>query len=40
MTSESGHPHNFCDGDGKTYLFSQGNNDKGKTWFISRIKVK
>lgn len=37
--SESGHPHIFCDKDGKTYLFFQGNNDMGKTWFISKIKV-
>ncbi len=38
-SSESGHPHIFCDRDGKTYLFFQGNNDKGKTWYISKINV-
>ncbi|MEZ4904614.1 MAG: family 43 glycosylhydrolase [Spirosomataceae bacterium] len=39
-SSESGHPHIFEDTDGKTYLFFQGNNDKGKTWYLSYIKVK
>jgi predicted GH43/DUF377 family glycosyl hydrolase len=38
--SESGHPQIFKDRDGKTYLFFQGNNDNGKTWFISNIEVK
>lgn len=37
--SESGHPHIFKDEDGKTYLFYQGNNDNGKTWYISNIEV-
>lgn len=37
--SESGHPHIFTDVDGRTYLFYQGNNDKGKTWFISNREV-
>jgi predicted GH43/DUF377 family glycosyl hydrolase len=39
-SSESGHPHLFKDEDGKTYLFFQGNNDNGKTWFISNIEVR
>lgn len=39
-SSESGHPHIFGDENGKTYLFYQGNNDKGKTWFISNCEVK
>lgn len=39
-SSESGHPHIFNDIDGKTYLFYQGNNDGGKTWFISIIEVE
>jgi predicted GH43/DUF377 family glycosyl hydrolase len=39
-SSESGHPHIFRDDDGRTYLFYQGNNDKGKTWFISNVEVK
>jgi beta-1,2-mannobiose phosphorylase / 1,2-beta-oligomannan phosphorylase len=38
--SESGHPHIFKDVHGKTYLFYQGNNDKGKTWFISKVEVE
>lgn len=37
--SESGHPHLFEDDNGKTYLFFQGNNDNGKTWYISNIEV-
>jgi sucrose-6-phosphate hydrolase SacC (GH32 family) len=39
-SSESGHPHLFKDEDGRTYLFYQGNNDNGKTWFISNKEVK
>lgn len=39
-SSESGHPHIFQDTDGRTYLFYQGNNDNGKTWFISKTEVK
>lgn len=39
-SSESGHPHIFKDNDGRTYLFFQGNNDRGKTWFISNTEVK
>ncbi|MHC4743903.1 MAG: family 43 glycosylhydrolase [Planctomycetota bacterium] len=38
-SSESGHPGVFVDNDGQTYLFFQGNNDKGKTWYISKMKV-
>ncbi len=37
--SESGHPHIFTDSDGRTYLFYQGNKDKGKTWYISQQEV-
>lgn len=37
-SSESGHPHIFDDGK-KSYLFYQGNNDKGKTWLISNMEV-
>jgi len=33
-------PHIFRDKNGKTYLFYQGNNDNGKTWFISNVEVK
>ncbi len=35
--SESGHPGVFQDEDGRTWLFFQGNADKGKTWFLSKV---
>ena len=38
-SSESGHPHIFTDLDGRTYLFYQGNNDHGKTWYLSNVEV-
>ncbi|WP_240543580.1 family 43 glycosylhydrolase [Spirosoma foliorum] len=38
-SSESGHPHIFANTNGKTYLFYQGNNDKGKSWFLSNVLV-
>jgi beta-1,2-mannobiose phosphorylase / 1,2-beta-oligomannan phosphorylase len=38
-SSESGHPHIFAHPVGDDYLFFQGNNDNGKTWFISNKKV-
>jgi len=37
--SESGHPGIFRDSDGKTYLFFQGNNDRGKSWYLSKVKI-
>lgn len=38
--SESGHPGIFVDPrTGRTWLFFQGNNDKGKTYFLSRTEV-
>jgi predicted GH43/DUF377 family glycosyl hydrolase len=37
-SSESGHPHIFDNGR-TSYLFYQGNNDNGKTWFISNLEV-
>ncbi len=37
--SESGHPGVFVDEDGTTWLFFQGNNDKGKTWRLSKMRV-
>ncbi len=37
--SESGHPHIFTAPDGKTYLFFQGNKDKGRSWYISNKQV-
>jgi beta-xylosidase len=38
-SSESGHPGAFVDDDGTTYLFYQGNNDKGRTWLLSFVRV-
>ncbi len=38
--SESGHPGVFVDKDGKTHLFFQGNNDRGKTWWLARVPVE
>ncbi|HEX2975090.1 MAG TPA: family 43 glycosylhydrolase [Bacteroidales bacterium] len=38
-SSESGHPHIFNNPDGPDYLFYQGNNDKGKTWLLSNIRI-
>ncbi len=38
-SSESGHPGAFVDDDGQTYLFYQGNPDKGKTWLLSYVRV-
>lgn len=37
-SSESGHPGIFDDGK-KSYLFYQGNNDFGQSWFLSNIPV-
>ena len=37
--SETGHPGIFTDTDGRTYLFVQGNNDKGRTWFLSAYEI-
>ncbi|OIN60160.1 family 43 glycosylhydrolase [Arsenicibacter rosenii] len=38
-SSESGHPHLFEDRNKRTYLFYQGNNDKGRTWLLSNEPV-
>jgi len=38
-SSESGHPGAFVDDDGQTYLFYQGNNDNGRTWFLSFVRI-
>jgi predicted GH43/DUF377 family glycosyl hydrolase len=38
-SSESGHPGVFQDPGGRTYLFFQGNNNHGKTWFLSAIEI-
>lgn len=39
-SSESGHPGVFVDRDGTTWLFFQGNNDRGKTWYLSSRKLE
>jgi len=36
---ESGHPYVFVDADGQTYLFFQGNDDMGQTWYLSYVRV-
>ena len=37
--SESGHPFIFEDDDKRIYLFFQGNNDNGKSWYLSKKEV-
>jgi hypothetical protein len=37
---EAGHPGVFTDDDGKQYLFYQGTNDKGKTWYLSKMLIE
>lgn len=38
-SSESGHPYLFQDDDGRDYLFFQGNNDRGRTWYLSMLPI-
>ena len=38
-SSESGHPFVFKSSSGDYHLFFQGNNDHGKTWYISKRKL-
>jgi hypothetical protein len=38
-SSESGHPFMFRDDDGQHYLFYQGNNDQGRSWYLSVVPV-
>lgn len=38
-SSESGHPYLFQDDNGQDYLFYQGNNTNGKTWYLSVVPV-
>lgn len=38
-SSESGHPGIFEDNNGQQYLFFQGNNDKGATWYLSKMTI-
>jgi sucrose-6-phosphate hydrolase SacC (GH32 family) len=37
--SESGHPGYFEDTDGRSYLFYQGNRDRGRTWYLSKVEL-
>jgi len=36
---QSGHPGMFEDDDGQLYMFYQANNDNGRTWFLSWVKI-
>ena len=38
-SSETGHPGDFTDTDGRTYLFVQANSDQGRTWFLSAYEI-
>ena len=38
-SSESGHPFLFQDDDGQDYLFYQGNNTQGKSWYLSVVPI-
>jgi predicted GH43/DUF377 family glycosyl hydrolase len=37
--SESGHPFLFQDDDGQDYLYYQGNNTGGKSWYLSMVPI-
>lgn len=37
--NESGHPFFFHAPDGRDHLFFQGDNDGGKTWYLSRLEI-
>jgi predicted GH43/DUF377 family glycosyl hydrolase len=37
--SESGHPFIFVDPDGRSFLFFQGNNDRGASWYLAKAEV-
>ncbi len=37
--SESGHPYVFRDLDNRIYLFFQGNNDNGQSWYLSKTEI-
>lgn len=39
-SSESGHPYVFQDEDGSIHLFYQGSSDMGKTWYLSKTKLR
>ena len=39
-SSESGHPFAFTAPDGSQHLFYQGNNDGGRSWYLSRKPIR
>ena len=39
-SSESGHPYVFEDDDKRIYLFYQGNQDQGRSWYLSKVQVE
>lgn len=39
-SSESGHPGVLMDEDGQTYLFFQGNADRGRTWWLAAVRLE
>ena len=39
-SSESGHPFVFTAPDGSQHLFYQGNNDNGRSWYLSRKTIR
>lgn len=39
-SSESGHPFLFQDPSGRDYLFYQGNNDRGQSWYLSVVPIQ
>lgn len=38
-SSESGHPYAFTDEDETTYLFYQGNNNRGKSYYLTKARI-
>jgi predicted GH43/DUF377 family glycosyl hydrolase len=38
-SSESGHPYAFTDYDSVTYIFYQGNNNNGESWYLSKLRI-
>ena len=39
-SSESGHPFLFQDDDGRDYLFYQGNDTHGRSWYLSMVPIQ
>jgi beta-xylosidase len=40
IPAKSGHPGVFTDDNGSMVLFFQGNNDNGKTWYLSKMEIR